>query len=151
MRTALNVEVVRYPCHWIGSRLKTGLKLEIPDERTPEREFDRDWAHALLRRVIEGLEESCRAEGGILQFEQLRATLTTDSARVPYAELAAKLDMTEGAARVAVHRLRKRYRHLLRDRDGRTLVDPGSVEEEMRSLFSAFGRLNVWRIFPPNE
>ncbi|HKK17433.1 MAG TPA: sigma-70 family RNA polymerase sigma factor [Opitutales bacterium] len=116
---------------------ETGLRLEIADEHTPEREFDRDWAHSLLRRVMQELEEGCRREGSLLQFEHLRTTLTADSAKVPYADLAAKLDTSEGAARVAVHRLRKRYRQLLRDEIGRTLEEAGSVEEEMASLFAA--------------
>ena len=116
---------------------ETGLRLEIPDERTPEREFDRDWAHALLARVMAELEDCCRAEGNSAQFAHLRPSLAADSARLSYAELALKLDTTEGAARVAVHRLRKRYRHLLRDEIARTIEDPGSVDEEMRSLIAA--------------
>ena len=57
---------------------------------------------------------------------------------IPYAQAAAGLGMTEGAARVAVHRLRRRYRELLREEIGQTLSDPAQVEEEMRTLFSAF-------------
>ena len=57
---------------------------------------------------------------------------------IPYAQAAASLDLTEGAVRVTVHRLRRRYRELLRDEIGQTLADPAQVEEEMRALFSAF-------------
>jgi DNA-directed RNA polymerase specialized sigma24 family protein len=57
---------------------------------------------------------------------------------IPYAQAAARLDMNEGAARVAVHRLRKRYRELLREEIAQTLADPAQVEEEMRALFEAF-------------
>jgi RNA polymerase sigma-70 factor (ECF subfamily) len=54
------------------------------------------------------------------------------------AEVAKALDMEEGAVRVAIHRLRKRYRQLLRDEIANTLSDPAMVDEEMRSLFGAF-------------
>ena len=54
------------------------------------------------------------------------------------AEVGARLKMTEGAVRVAVHRLRKRYRQLLRDEIAQTLADPAAVDEEMRTLFGAF-------------
>lgn len=116
---------------------ETGLKFEVSDERTPDRLFDRDWAHELLGRVLSDLRASCKAEGNEAQFEQLRASLAADSSRLPYAQLAANLHISEGAARVAVHRLRKRYRMLLREEIDRTLSDDGSVEEEMKALFAA--------------
>ncbi|MCF7731802.1 MAG: sigma-70 family RNA polymerase sigma factor, partial [Akkermansiaceae bacterium] len=100
---------------------ETGLKLEIADERSPDRLFDREWALALLGNVLAELERACRAEGHAAQFEILKPCLTADSSRIPYAELAARLDMTEGAARVAAHRLRKRYRALLTEAISRTL------------------------------
>ena len=116
---------------------ETGLRLEIADERSPDRLFDREWALALLREALEELEKVCHAEGGGGQFELLKPCLTADSARIAYADLANELGMTEGAARVAVHRLRKRYRRLLTDQISRTLASPDSVEEEMQSLFAA--------------
>jgi RNA polymerase sigma-70 factor (ECF subfamily) len=67
----------------------------------------------------------------------LKTYLTADSARIPYDDIALRLDTTEGATRVAVHRLRKRYRHLLAEEITRTLATPEAVEEEMRSLFAA--------------
>lgn len=119
---------------------ETGLRLEIPDERTPEREFDRDWANALLARVMADLEAGCRADGSGPQFDQLQASLAGDSSRLPYAELGERLGISENAARVAVHRLRKRFRQLLREEIARTIRDPGSVEEEMAALFAALSR-----------
>lgn len=116
---------------------ETGLKLEIADERSPDRLFDREWALALLRKALEELELSCRVEGSFTQFELLKPCLTADSGRIAYADLAGVLGMTEGAARVAVHRLRKRYRRILTDQISRTLFSPESVEEEMQSLFAA--------------
>lgn len=116
---------------------ETGLQLEPADERSPDKLYDREWALALLGKVLADLEAACRAEGGVAQFGTLKPCLTADSARIPYAEIARQLDTTEGAARVAVHRLRKRYRHLLTEEISRTLSSPDAVEEEMRSLFAA--------------
>jgi RNA polymerase sigma-70 factor (ECF subfamily) len=84
----------------------------------------------LLGKVLADLETISRAEGGAAPFEALKPCLTADSARIPYAEIARQLDTTEGAARVAVHRLRKRYRHLLTREISRTLASPDAVEEE---------------------
>ncbi|MEI6176569.1 MAG: sigma-70 family RNA polymerase sigma factor [Verrucomicrobiota bacterium] len=116
---------------------ETGLHLEPADSQSPDKLYDREWALALLGKVLADLESACRAEGGAAQFELLKSCLTADSARIPYADIARQLDTTEGAARVAVHRLRKRYRHLLTDEISRTLATPDAVEEEMRSLFAA--------------
>ena len=116
---------------------ETGLKLELADERSPDRLFDREWALALLRRALEELEAACRADGSLMQFEVLKPCLTADSGRIAYADLARGLDMTEGAVRVAVHRLRKRYRKILTDQISRTLSSVEAVEEEMQSLFAA--------------
>ena len=116
---------------------ETGLQLEPADDQSPDKLYDREWALALLAQVLADLEATCRAEGGAAQFEVLKSCLTADSARIPYADIARQLNTTEGAARVAVHRLRKRYRHLLTREIARTLATPDAVEEEMRSLFAA--------------
>lgn len=116
---------------------ETGLHLEPAHDQSPDKLYDREWALALLGKVLADLEAACHAEGGAAQFEMLKPCLTADSARISYAEIAATLDTSEGAARVAVHRLRKRYRHLLTDEISRTLASPDAVEEEMRSLFAA--------------
>lgn len=116
---------------------ESGLKLEVADERSPDRIYDREWAVALLDKVLRDLEALAREEGGAEQFERLKPCLTADSSRIGYATIAAELGMSEGALRVAVHRLRKRYRHLLTDEITRTLSSPEAVEEEMQSLFAA--------------
>ena len=70
-------------------------------------------------------------------FEQLKVTLTEASRSVPYAEVAARLNMSEGAVKVAVHRLRQRYRERLRAEIAQTVASPAEVEEEIRALFAA--------------
>lgn len=116
---------------------ETGLGIDVPDERSPDRLFDREWALTLLGKVLDDLESLSRQEGNAAQFATMKPCLTADSSRIPYVKLADELGMTEGAARVAVHRLRKRYRHLLTEEITRTLSSPEAVDEEMQSLFAA--------------
>jgi len=104
----------------------------------PERAFDREWAVALLARVIDRLSAECRADGRAALFDHLKVFLTVEKDAAPLAESASALGMHEGAVRVAIHRLRKRYRALLRHEVAQTLADPSQVDEEMRALFAAF-------------
>lgn len=106
---------------------------------SPDQAFDREWAVALLERVIVKLREEAVAEGRGERFEQLKVFLTASKDAIPYAEKARETGMEESALRVAVHRLRKRYRELLRHEVGHTLSDPAMVEEELAVLLRAFG------------
>jgi len=106
---------------------------------SPDEAFDREWALALLARVIERLRLECAADGKAERFEKLKVHLTAGKGEIPYAAAAAGLSMDEGAVRVAVHRLRKRYRELLREEVAQTLVDPAMVGEELAVLLGAFG------------
>lgn len=111
--------------------------LEPPDLVTPDLLYDRAWALALLERVMGLLKQECRKEGKLRLFECANLFLSARGDAIPYAEAAAQLSMDEGAARVAVHRLRKRYRTLLREEIAQTLGDPSAVDEELRSLKAA--------------
>jgi RNA polymerase sigma factor (sigma-70 family) len=111
--------------------------LDPPDPASPDRAFDREWALALLECVITRLREECAAEGKAELFEQAKAFLMDGPDAVSYAQPAKALGMQEGALRVAVHRLRKRYRELLRNEIAQTLEDPAQVAEELRSLQAA--------------
>jgi RNA polymerase sigma-70 factor (ECF subfamily) len=115
-------------------------KFQVADSQSvsPEKSFDREWSLALLARVIERLQKECEAEGKGRLFAQLKTFLTAGKADSAQREIAGTLGMEEGAVRVAVHRLRKRYRALLRDEIAGTLNDPAMVDEEMRALFGAF-------------
>jgi len=88
---------------------------------------------ALLDKVLDDL----AAEEKNVDFERWKVFLSLSSGHLSYADIAAGFGITEGAARVAVHRLRKRYRERLRAEIGRTLGDEKLVEDEMRSLFAA--------------
>jgi RNA polymerase sigma factor (sigma-70 family) len=107
---------------------------------TPDQAFDRQWAIALLEQVVDALRKEALAEGKERQFEQLKSFLSADKEPASYAKAARELGCQETAVRVAVHRLRKRYRQVLREEIIQTLADPNQVEEELRSLFAAFRR-----------
>ncbi len=117
----------------------TKFQVAATNEPSPDRAFDREWALALLAKVIERLQQKCAADGKAQLFAQLKLFLTTGQGESAQAEVAKFLDMEEGAVRVAIHRLRKQYRQLLRDEIANTLSDVTMVNEEMRALFGAFG------------
>lgn len=116
----------------------TKFQVAATSEPSPDKAFDREWAVALLAQVIERLRAECVADGKARQFDQLKIFLTAGKGAVPQANVAAALGIDESAVRVVVHRLRKRYRELLRDEIAHTLADPAQVDEEMRALFGAF-------------
>jgi RNA polymerase sigma-70 factor (ECF subfamily) len=116
----------------------TKFQVAATAEPSPDQAFDREWALALLGKVIERLQAECTAEGKAKVFEQLKVFLAAGKSETAQNDVAKALGMEEGAVRVAVHRLRKRYRQLLRDEIAHTLSDPAMVDEEMRALFGAF-------------
>jgi len=116
---------------------ETSYAFEPVDHLTPEKLFDRRWALTLLQHVMERLRSEYAEAGKTAAFEQLKTTLTGERRSVPYAEIAAALETTEGAVKVAVHRLRQRYRELLRAEIAETVSRPEDIEEELRSLFAA--------------
>jgi len=111
--------------------------LEPADPASPDKLFDREWALTLLQEVLNRLEAEFRREGKHALFDALKQTLAGSRESQPYAELAARLGLNEGAVKVAVHRLRKRYRELIRAEIARTLDPSQDIEEEMRHLFNA--------------
>ena len=117
----------------------TKFQVAATNEPSPDKAFDREWALALLAKVIERLQSECAADGKAKLFEQLKIFLMAGKGESAQSEVAQTLGMEEGAVRVAIHRLRKRYRALLRDEIAQTLTDKSQVDEELRALFGAFG------------
>ena len=118
---------------------ETRYLLEPADELTPERIYDRQWALTLLERVLDRLnEEFVRARKRKL-FEQLKVFIAGEGAPISYAEVAGQLGISEGAAKVAAHRMRRRYREILREEIAQTVAEPSQVEDEIRSLFDTLG------------
>ena len=113
-----------------------GLQVADPDAVMPDEVFDRHWAHTVLDRALIKLENEYDANGKIRQFTVLQPWLA-GGADQPQADAAAELEMNESALRVAVHRLRKRFRQCVRAELSQTLAPGISVDEEMRHLMSA--------------
>lgn len=110
---------------------------ELADGLTPERIFERSWTLTLLGRVLDQLGREYDEAGKAVTFAGLRAMLDGTADATSYAAVAASLGTTEGAARVAAHRLRRRYGELLRREIASTLADPAEVEDEIRQLFAS--------------
>lgn len=104
---------------------------------TPEREFERQWALAVLDRVLQRLRDEYLDLNKLSLFETLQPYLSTDREQARYADAAEKLGATESAVRVATHRLRKRYRDLLRNEIAQTVASPNEIEDELQQLFVA--------------
>jgi len=116
---------------------ETKCGLEPADPATAEKIFEQRWALTLLDQVLRRLREEHMRDGREKLFEALKPTLTEASRSVRYADIAARLGTSEGAVKVAVHRLRQRYRELLRAEIAHTVAGPDEVEDEIRNLFAA--------------
>jgi len=104
----------------------------------PDVLFDRQWAMTLLQRTMSQLQEEYVASGRSKLFEYLQGCLVRDESALPYAEIASRLNLTEAAVKMAIHRLRARYREILRAEIAHTVSSTEEVEDEVRHLFSAF-------------
>lgn len=104
---------------------------------TPDRAFDRQWALALLEVVLGRVRKEYADSGRDELFVGLKDTLTGGRSEIPYRELAARLGLSEGAVKVAAHRLRQQYRERLREEIASTVAGPEEVEEELKLLFAA--------------
>ena len=114
--------------------------LEPADTRTPEQVFEKQWAVTLLASVLKRLRGEYEHAGKGEWFVALEPCLVGDRERQAYAALATQLGMMEGAVKVAVCRLRERYRQCLREEIGHTVASPAEVEEELRHLFRVLAR-----------
>jgi RNA polymerase sigma factor (sigma-70 family) len=105
----------------------------------PERCFARTWAHTVLEEVIEQLRTEYEQAGKGEVFEHLKLALQDDDDALSYREIAKTIETTEGAVKVAAHRLRKRFGELLLREIADTLTDANDAEDELRGLFEALG------------
>ena len=110
---------------------------EPADRVTPEAEFERRWALTLLAETLAELRAEYAEAGKAELFDILKGTLTGEGAA--YRELGGRLKLTEGAVKVAVHRLRQRYREKLRAIIAETVNSASDVDDEIRDLFAALG------------
>ena len=112
---------------------------EPSHDETPERIFERRWALSVLDRVVERLRGEFVQHGRAEHFEQLKVFLL-GQAKAPYAALAREMNTSEGALKVAIHRLRKRYRELFREEIADTVADASDIESELRFLADALSK-----------
>ena len=110
--------------------------LEPADNLSADRIYERRWALRLLEQVLARLEEEYGAAGQSKLFEQVKQLLTDEPDRPSQAQIARELGMTENAVKQALHRLRQRYRLLLRDEIVQTVAAPEDVEDELRYFIS---------------
>lgn len=110
------------------------------DESNPHAVYEKSWAVAVLAQAVNLLEAEYANAGKGHLFTHLMPSLQGDRLDTPYAELGARLAMTEGAVKVAVHRLRQRYREILRACVAHTVADPGEVDGELRHLMTVLSR-----------
>lgn len=107
---------------------------EPVDAMSPDRIYERRWAMTLLERALTDLRHEYSLQKKAREFDELKDCLTSERGTIPYAEKACALGMSEGAARVAVHRLRKRYREVFRAAVADTVSNEQEVEEELRHI-----------------
>ncbi len=120
----------------LDEEAKAGFAVQAGDGVTPEAEYERAWALALLERAMVRLrEEYLQAERAAL-FAALQPHLSGAEGRPGYARLGEELGMSEGAITVAMHRMRRRYGELLREEIGATVATPKEVEDELRHLMN---------------
>jgi len=121
---------------WDENQTEHRYLAEHAEAYTPEMLFEKRWALALLDQVLLRLRAEFAAAGKEAQFEHLRLVLWGDKTDLSYAELAVRAGLTEGALKVAVHRMRQRYRDLLRAEVAKTVASRVEVDEELRHLIS---------------
>jgi RNA polymerase sigma-70 factor (ECF subfamily) len=113
--------------------------LEPGHDLTAQKVFERRWALTVLERTLASLAEEFKQAGKGKVFEALKVYLTGDASAPAYVEAGQKLGMTDGAVKVAVHRLRERYRNALRREIAATVSSDAEVDQEIADLFAALG------------
>ena len=126
-------ELVQFDTSYAEDR----LTVAPPPGLTADATYDREWALLLLERTVERLRAGFAAAGRAQDFDALKDCLMAERGALDYAAIAVRLGATAGAARVAVHRLRKQFREVFRAEIAQTLAPDGDIEEEMRHLAAA--------------
>ncbi len=113
------------------------LQRDMAGGRTPEQDYDRAWALALLDRVMERLQRECEADGSPGRFGILRPFLDGDRGEVPLTSAAEQLGLSLSAVKSTVHRLRARMRELIRSEIRQTVLTESEIDDELRAIFAA--------------
>ena len=115
-------------------------RLAPASHHSPEQFFEQQWAITLLEHAVAKLRDEFTASGKGTFFEQFKVFLTGEKQAFSYAELAARMNTTEAAVKMAVSRMRQRYGELLRLEIANTVASPAEVDEELQALFAALSR-----------
>ncbi len=126
------------PIHLDALDAEKRRQLEPSDDLSPDKAFDRQWALTVLDQALSRLRAEFSSAGKEVLFEELKGYLTGDGKADSHAAAAERCGLSEGAVKVAVHRLRRRYRELLRDEIAQTVSTAVEVDEEIRNLFASF-------------
>src|SRR5262249_52300921 len=126
-----------------GEEAEKRFVLEPADDATAETLYDRRWALTVLEQALTKLNDEYSGAGKGELFEQLKGILSGDRTDASYAEIAARLRMSEEAVKVAAHRLRRRYGEVVRAVIAETVTQPDELEEELRHLFAVLRRGKV--------
>jgi RNA polymerase sigma factor (sigma-70 family) len=109
---------------------------EPSHEMSPEKLFEKSWAITVLQHAMNQLEAEFASSNKRSLFDHLRVYLTAEAGVIPYRDVAVQLEMTEGAVKMAVHRLRSRYRDLLREKVAQTVAAQEQIDEEIHELLA---------------
>jgi DNA-directed RNA polymerase specialized sigma24 family protein len=127
----------RLPIRLDFSEGESRWQLEAPSQLTADQLYERQWALAVLNGVMDRLAAEMTASGKAAHFALLKDFMIGEHDLQTYAEIAPKLGTTSAAAKMAASRMRRRYRHLLRDEIAQTVAGTDEVDQEIRDLFAA--------------
>ncbi|MBI4323813.1 MAG: sigma-70 family RNA polymerase sigma factor [Chloroflexi bacterium] len=119
---------------WDAATAEGSYQQEPREDLTPAKIFEKRWAATLLQEVLKKLRAEFSRRGQLKFFDQLKAHLWGEDEAVPYGQLTAELNLSPGALKVTVHRLRRRYREFLRDEIAQTVAEAHEVDDEIRHL-----------------
>jgi RNA polymerase sigma factor (sigma-70 family) len=132
-----DVQIVSWDEWMAEAPSRLSIPLQEAESWSPERIFDVRWAATVVERALRRLGDECEKRGRRRVFEVLSVSLTGGREDVSYSKFAKTLGLSEAALKSLVHRLRGRYRALLREEVARTVEKPDEIDDELRYLFSA--------------
>ena len=129
-----DVEFISWHDWMAESPSQFSIPMQGTDSLPPERIFDLNWAVTVVEHALQRLREECESKGKLWLFQSLSPHLTDERDEMSYANLSAELGMAESAVKKQLHKMRQRYRSLLRDEVSQTVEDPSEVDDEIRYL-----------------
>jgi RNA polymerase sigma-70 factor (ECF subfamily) len=123
-----------------GAGAERRYGLEPVEEMDPQKIFERRWALTLVEAVLYRMESEAALAGNRELFERLKPALVGDRSEGSYSQIGQSLGLSEGAVKVAAHRLRQRFREVFREQIAQTVSQPAEIEEEIQFLFQVLSR-----------